>query len=69
MDDDPIVNEVRKIRERLSRKHNYEVAAIFDNIRTRQALLGSRLVRRQKVKNAEQQALPERGSTALHPGR
>ncbi len=32
---DAIVNEVREIRERLSKKHNFEVGAIFDDIRKR----------------------------------
>ena len=30
MHDDPIVNEVRDIRERLSEKHNFEIGAIFN---------------------------------------
>lgn len=69
MYDDPIVNEVREIRERLSKKHNFEVEAIFDDIRKRQALVGSRLVRHRKRMSAEQSASPDRGSAALHPGR
>lgn len=69
MYDDLIVNEVRDIRERLSKKHNFEVGAIFDDIRKRQALLGARLVRREKRKGTEQSASPDRGSAALHPGR
>jgi len=69
MYDDPIVNEVREIRERLSKKHNFEVKAIFDDIRKRQALVGSRLVRHRKRINAERSASPDRGSAALHPGR
>ena len=69
MYDDPIVNEVREIRERLSNKHNFEVGAIFNDIRKRQALLGSRLVQREKKRDVEQPAPPDRGSAALHPGR
>lgn len=69
MYDDPIVNEVRDIRERLSKKHNFEIGAIFDDIRKRQALLGSRLVRREKRNGTEQSASHDRGSAALHTGR
>lgn len=69
MYDDPIVNEVREIRERLSKKHNFEVEAIFDDIRKRQALVDSRLVRHRKRMSAERSASPDRGSAALHPGR
>lgn len=69
MYDDPIVNEVREIRERLSKKHKFEVGAIFNDIRKRQALLGSRLVCHEKKRSAEQSAPSDRGSAALHPGR
>lgn len=69
MCDDPIVNEVREIRERLSKKHNYEIRAFFDDIQKRQALLGSRLVRHEKKWSHEQSALPDRSSVTLHPGR
>ncbi len=69
MYNDPIVNEVREIRERLSKKYNFEVGAIFDDIRKRQVLLGSRLVRHDKRRGAEQSASPDRGSATLHPGR
>lgn len=43
--EDPIVAEVRKIREELSAKFNYDAAAIFADIRARQASAGERLVR------------------------
>ena len=69
MHKDPIVNEVRKIRERLSEKHNFEVRAIFDDIRKRQASLGSRLVYHKKIRSSGQSASPDRVSAALHPGR
>ena len=69
MYNDPIVNEIREIRERLSKKHNFKVGAIFDDIQKRQALLGSRLVCHKKKRNAEQSASPDRGTAALHPGR
>jgi len=69
MYDDPIIEEVRATRERLSEKHNFEADAIFAALRERQALLGSRLVRSKKKQRAEQSASPDRGSAALHPGR
>lgn len=69
MYDDPVVDEVRKIRERLSEKHNFEVSAIFAAIRKRQALIGSRLVRRKNFQSVEQPASPDHGSATLHPGR
>jgi len=64
MYEDPIVEEVRKARERLAEKHNFNVGAIFEDLRKRQGTLGKRLVRR--VRKA---AAPDRNSAALHPGR
>jgi len=45
---DPIVEEVRKIREHLALEHDFNVASIFQDLRKRQASLGKKLVRRQK---------------------
>ena len=42
--EDPIVADVRRIREQLSAKLNFDVAAIFADIRSRQASAGDRLV-------------------------
>ena len=69
MYDDPIVDEVRKTRERLAEKHNFDVGAIFEELRKRQTNLGKRLVRRERKQIAEQVAAPDRNSAALHPGR
>lgn len=69
MYDDPIVEEVRKIRERLAEKHNFDVGAIFEDLRKRQGTLGKRLVRRARKAIAEQTAAPDRNSATLHPGR
>ena len=69
MYDDPIVEEVRKTRERLAEEHNFDVGAIFEDLRKRQSTLGKRLVRRQRKQIAEQAAAPDRNSAALHPGR
>lgn len=67
--EDPIVNEVRKIRENLESKFNFDSTAIFKDIRKRQFKLGNRLVNRRKRVAAEQLASPDRDSAALHPGR
>jgi hypothetical protein len=36
MFDDPIVDEVRRVRDELARKFNYDVHAIFEDLRKRQ---------------------------------
>jgi hypothetical protein len=46
--EDPIVAEVHRIREQLAAKFNFDVEAIFADIRKRQELLGSKLVRQKK---------------------
>ena len=67
--EDPIVLEVRHIREKLAAQFNFDVGAIFEDMRKRQATLGSRLIRRKKEDKAEQMAAPDQDSTPLHPGR
>lgn len=67
--EDPIVADVRKEREQLARQFDFDVRAIFTDLRKRQTLLGSRLVRRQRRTKAEQAAAPGQDSAALHPGR
>jgi len=69
MAEDPIVSEVRKIRDQLARHFNFDLKAIFADLRERQSSLGSRLVRRPKRAKAEQAAAPDRNSAALHQGR
>ena len=69
MREDPIVSEVRRIREELSAQFNYDVRAIFADMRKRQAALGSRLVRRTSMHKSEQPAAPDRDSATLHRGR
>ena len=44
MRDDPIVEEVRKARESLAAKFNFDVDAIFADLQKRQAARGARLV-------------------------
>jgi hypothetical protein len=60
MYDDPIVNEVRKTRERLAKKFDFDVGAIFKDLRKLQAKLGNRLVRRKRKRGAERPSAPER---------
>ena len=67
--DDPIVAEVRSVRERLAAQFGFDVHSIFADLRKRQAKLGGRLVRRQRAPETEQAAAPDRNSAALHPGR
>lgn len=52
--EDPIVAEVRRIREELSAKFNFDVAAIFADIRSRQGEAGDRLIRVKSQQKAEQ---------------
>jgi len=57
--EDPIVAEVHRTRERLAAKFNFDVEAIFADIRKRQASLGGRLVPQKK--RAEATAEADRG--------
>ena len=36
MKDDPIVAEVRRVRDRLARKFSYDIHAVFEDLRRRQ---------------------------------
>ena len=67
--EDPIVTEVRKVREQLARQFDFDVHLIFTDLRKRQIQLGSRLVLRQRGAKAEQAAPPGQDSATLHPGR
>jgi hypothetical protein len=42
--EDPIVEEVHRTREKLAAEHNFDVKAIFADLRKRQVSLGGRLV-------------------------
>jgi len=67
--EDPIVADVRRIREELSARFGFDVSAIFADIRERQAALGSRLVRRKQARRPAPPPAPDRDSAGLHPGR
>jgi len=43
--EDPIVSDVRRVRDQLSAQFDFDVKAIFADLRNRQAALGNRLVR------------------------
>jgi len=45
--EDPIVSDVRRAREELSAKFDFDIKAIFADLRDRQATLGGRLARQQ----------------------
>ena len=57
--EDPIVEEVHRIREKLAAEHGFDVKAIFADLRKRQASLGGRLVPQKK--RAEPTAEADRG--------
>jgi hypothetical protein len=42
--EDPIVKEVHQTREELAPQHNFDVKAIFADLRKRQVSLGDRLI-------------------------
>jgi len=69
MSEDPIVSEVRQVREQLAREFNFDVHAIFEDLQKRQLLAGPRLVRRQGAKKAKRAAANGQDSALLHPGR
>ena len=54
MKDDPIVAEVRQIKERLAAAFDFDVHAIFSDMRKRQTQFGSRLICQPLPKKAEQ---------------
>lgn len=57
--EDPIVAEVHRVREKLAAEFNFDVKAIFADLRKRQSSLGDRLV--PKKKRVEPMAEAERG--------
>ena len=69
MCDDPIVAEVRRTRQELARKFNFDVAAIFRDLRERQAGAGPRLVRRSSRNRTEKPVGPGEQRTPPLPGR
>jgi hypothetical protein len=66
--EDPIVQEVRCEREKLAAQFNFDVDAIFEDLRKRPSTLGKKLVQPKK-QGEEPPAAPDRDSDGLHPGR
>ena len=46
--EDPIVAEIHRTREKLAAEFNYDVKAIFADLRKRQVALGTRLIPQKK---------------------
>jgi hypothetical protein len=62
--EDPIVAEVHRTRERLAAEYDFDVKAIFPDLRRRQAALGSRLVpQKKRAKPAGRKRAASRGKT------
>jgi len=59
MINDPIVNEVRKIRDELAKKFNYDVDAIFSDLREKEKKYGNRLVNLREQRKGEQAGAPD----------
>jgi hypothetical protein len=57
--EDPIVEDVHRTREKLAAEYDFDVKAIFADLRKRQASLGGRLVPQKK--RAEPTAEVDRG--------
>lgn len=66
--EDPIVGEVRKNRDTLSAQFDYDLAAIFADIRARQSKIGRRLVNLERDE-AEQTVAVERRNEACSDGK
>lgn len=56
--EDPIVSDVRRVREQLSAQFDFDVKAIFADLRNRQAALGDRLVRHTRTAKPNESAHP-----------
>ena len=59
MINDPIVNEVRRVRDELAKKFNYDVDAIFADLREKQKKYGNRIVNLMKQRKVEQASAPD----------
>ena len=65
MINDPIVNEVRKIRDELAKKFNYDVDAIFSDLREKQKKYRNRVVNLRKQRKGEQASAPDAKSVGV----
>ena len=65
MNDDPIVASVRKIRDELAATFDYDVHAIFADLRRREAELGDRLVTQPQRPNQAIRPTGDSGGSAV----
>jgi hypothetical protein len=56
--EDPIVADVRRTRENLSAQFNFDLPAIFADLRARQCAAGDRLVRLKQDQKTEESSAP-----------
>ena len=56
MTDDPIVNEVRAVRDAIAKEHDYDIGAIFDTLRAIEARSAQQHVSHPARKAPEQAA-------------
>ena len=59
MINDPIVNEVRRARDELAKKFNYDVNAIFYDLREKQKKHRNRIVNLREQRKSEQASAPD----------
>ena len=59
MINDPIVNEVRRVRDELAKKFNYDVDAIFSDLREKQRKYRNRIVNLRRQRKGEQASAPD----------
>jgi hypothetical protein len=59
MINDPIVNEVRRARDELAKKFNYDVDAIFSDLREKQRKHSNRIVNLRRRRKSEQASAPD----------
>ena len=67
--EDPIVDEVRKIRKDLEAEFNFDAKSIFKDIRNRQSLHGEKLVNLKVKKGGKPAFKTSQNSSAIHPDR
>jgi hypothetical protein len=64
--EDPIVSDVRRAREELSARFDFDVTAIFADIRDRQAALRPRLVSpRKQAEPAKEKGVKGKGARTI----
>ena len=63
--EDQIVSDVRRAREELSARFDFDVKAIFADIRNRQAVLGGRLVSRKQRAEPGPESVPAPNGTRI----